>query len=85
MDPTPPVPGERRVDSEGMEWILGPTHHTMAEELDIRASKGDYWEKRLESNSSDAEKSAHGEEFVVDETVENSAFAQPAYKWYPVQ
>jgi hypothetical protein len=85
MDPPLPMPGERRFDSGGMEWVWGPTHHTVAEELEIQASNGDYWDKRLEVNSADAEKRARGEEFVVDEQVENSAFAQPAYKWYPVQ
>ncbi len=85
MDPTPPVPGEKRVDSDGVEWIWAPSHHTVAEELEIQASNGDYWEKRLEVNSSDADKKARGEEFVVDKQAENSAFAQPAYKWYPAQ
>lgn len=85
MDPPEPVPGERRFDSEGVEWIWGPTQHSVAEELDIQASNGDYWTKRLEVNSADAEKKARGEEFVVEEGAENSAFAQPAYKWYPVQ
>lgn len=81
LDPTPPEPGERRLDSDGVAWAWVPSHHSVAEELDIASSNGDYWDKRLTVNSDDAEKQAQGEPFVVDVSAQNSAFAQPAYKW----
>jgi hypothetical protein len=85
MDPTPPEPGERRVDSDGVLWVWALSHHSVAEELDIQSSNGDYWPKRLEMNSLDAAREAQGEKFVVDPRVENSAFAQPAYRWQQVR
>lgn len=81
MDPTPPVPDEERLDSDGNEWVWKPSHHTVARELEINASNGNYWEERLKTNSDDAEGVMRDAENVDEEKAKNSIFGDLAYHW----
>ena len=84
-DRRPPVFGEQRIDADGVIWVWVPSHHTVADELAIRAAGENYWPERLQANSSDAEKRAHGEVFKRSEDAGDSVFADQAGRWQMLQ
>jgi hypothetical protein len=81
MDQTPPTPGEIRIDTDGVLWRWEPSHHTVAEEAQINASGADYWDKRLTSNSDDADAEVHEVANGIEDHMDGPATEGMAYHW----